>query len=206
MSRIYETSLSHAHKNSDTEHCRPKTVVSPTHTRATNTRQDAQKIAPNNGRRTERRQFAQKFINSNRAGALATVGSGGRPHVAIVFCVAYPDLSVYFSTRVEGRKFINLLLTSYVAMSFHDENNLRMMQLTGTAKRVEDLKMEQAILYELMKLRYHDPDRPIPPLQLFERGAASEIAVMKITPAEMTYANFRTPRTGHYTPVFQKII
>lgn len=150
--------------------------------------------------------LAYKFMNSNRAAALATTDLFGNPHVAIVYCVVRKDLSVYFSTRVEGRKYINLENNPAVAMAFSNEPSLQMLQLTGYAERIDDLGKEQEILQDLMRIRYRDPEWPLPPLKLFEHGATNELAVIKVSPQEVTFANFATPHTGQYQPFFEKIL
>lgn len=163
---------------------------------------------PASPRETKRglKQLAYEFIMNNRAAALATVDEQGRPHVAIVYCVAHKDLSLYFSTRVEGRKYNNLVHQKYVAMSIYNRQRMQTIQLTGTAKRVEKLDIEQEVLLELMKLRYRDPNWELPPLQLFNQGASNEIAVIKVVPKEMTFANFKTKKAGRYRAVFRRII
>ena len=149
---------------------------------------------------------ARKFIIKHRAGALATTSLKGVPHVATIYCIVDEDLNLYFSTRVEGRKFHNLLENPTVALAFSDEVNMGTVQLTGKAERVESLELEQDILYKLITYRYGEPNWPSPPFKLFERGATNELAIIKVTPFEMTYASFETTTTGRYKPFFEKVI
>jgi general stress protein 26 len=149
---------------------------------------------------------AYEFINKHRAAALATVDDKGTPHVAPIFCLARKDLGIYFSTRVEGRKFINLVKHPTVAMTLIDKENVAAIQLTGLAERLDDLNLEQSILYDLATLRYQDPNWTMPAMKLFEKGATNEIAIIRVTPSEMTYSNFTTQITGKYKPFFQKVI
>lgn len=152
------------------------------------------------------RKQAYDFISDNRVGALATIRVDGIPHVVIVYCLVEEDLSIYFSTRVEGRKYENLVHQPNIAMTFYNEKNLTTIQLTGMAERVDDLKREQEVHYNLMKLRNIKINWTLPPMQLFERGATNELAIIKITPSEMTYATFKTSDSGRHKPFFQKII
>ena len=152
------------------------------------------------------KRLAYKFMLNNRAAALATVSKKGQPHVAIVYCVAHTDLSLYFSSRVEGRKYLNLIANPTVAMTFMNEADMRTIQLIGTAKRVDDIKGEQAVLHELLTYRGRAASLPLPPLELFERGDTNEVAIVKVTPLKMTFANFKKAKTGHYKPFFKKVI
>lgn len=149
---------------------------------------------------------AYKFMIEHRAAALATAGKNNVPHVAIVYCMVYEDLSIYISSRVEGRKYQNLVNNPTIGMTFYSEADMQTIQLTGTAERVGKIECEQEILYELIKLRYKEPNWIVPPLRLFERGATNELAIIKITPNEMTFADFKITKNGRYRPVFQEII
>jgi uncharacterized pyridoxamine 5'-phosphate oxidase family protein len=155
----------------------------------------------------ESKKSAYKFITNNRAAALATVSKAGVPHVVSIYCVVHEDLSIYFMTRVEGRKFTNLTYQPKVAMAFTDEKGLKTIQLTGAAERVNSLKLEQTIWHDLMRFRLPWAEQgPVPAIQLFERGATNELAIIKVMPYEMTFANFEKMANGRYNPFFQKII
>lgn len=152
--------------------------------------------------------MAYEFLLENRAAALATVDAKGVPHVVTVYSIPHKDLTLYFTTKAEGRKFNNLTKNPTVAMAItHDDGpNLATIQLTGIAERVEDLKEEQAILLDLWRMRYDEASWPPPPMRLYERGAADELAVMRVTPTEMTFADFKTTATKRYRPFFEEII
>ncbi len=152
------------------------------------------------------KRVAYDVIRRNRAAALATVDAHGIPHVATVYCLAKRGFTVYFVTRVEARKYHNILFQPIVAMTFTNEGKLESVQLTGRAERVESLQDEQAILYELMSLRHEGQDWPLPPIKQYERGAASELAVIKVIPTELTYANFTPAAAGKYQPFFHQVI
>lgn len=152
------------------------------------------------------RSHVRRFITDHRAASIATANGDGTPHVAVVYAIIHNDLSIYFSTRVEGRKYQNILQQPVVAMAFSHENSVQMVQLSGRAERVEDLREEQSLLHDLMKLRYNDPNWPLPPMRLFERGATTEIAVIRVVPTELTFADFQSKGIGRYQPFFYKII
>jgi uncharacterized pyridoxamine 5'-phosphate oxidase family protein len=152
------------------------------------------------------KKLAYKFLNSHRLAALATVDEQGNSHVAPLFCTVRKTFDIYFSTRVEGRKFNNLMRSPNVSMSFTDEADVSTIQLSGLAERVDNLELEQEILYDLARLKYQDPNWPMPALKLFEKGATSELAIIKVTPTEMTYASFATSKPGKYKPFFKKVL
>lgn len=152
------------------------------------------------------RQQVFNFITKNRTASLATVSEDGIPHVVILYCLVKPDLSIYFMTRVEGRKFGNIMKRPTVSMAFYNEHDLTTVQLTGKAVRIKDLREEQEILYNLVRLAHQGQDVSPPPIKLFERGATNELAIVKVAPQELTYATFKPLPHGRYQPLFQKLI
>lgn len=147
-------------------------------------------------------------MKANRLAALATVSAGGIPHVAAVYFLPQKDLSIFFSTKASGRKYENMVANPTVSMviSNADGSKLTSIQLTGRVRRIENIKLEQKMLLDLWRLRYDPKLWPPPPLQLYERGIAPEIAVMKVVPTEMMMANFEMTDDKRYRPFFRDII
>jgi nitroimidazol reductase NimA-like FMN-containing flavoprotein (pyridoxamine 5'-phosphate oxidase superfamily) len=147
-----------------------------------------------------------ELVSAHYSGALATVGAHETPHVATVYCLVTKDLLFYFVTRIESRKFANLSTNSQVALAFTNEAAMETVQLTGTAERVESYEDEQRIFYKLMTQRYATPGWPPPALSMFERGDSRELAVIRISPMELSYANFQKLSNGRYRPFFHKVL
>lgn len=154
----------------------------------------------------ELRATALDFILQNRAAALATVDTAGLPDVATVYCLAEADMSIYFVTRIESRKYANICTEPVVAMTFMNEKLMVSLQLRGRAVRVEALAEEQRILYELTLARHQDENWPSPPLKMLEHGLTGELAIMRVSPTEMTLATFETQPSGKYNPFFKHVI
>jgi len=158
-------------------------------------------------KQTDITQRARNFIITHRAASLATVDKDGVPQVVYVYCLVDDDLALYFMTRVESRKFENIVNQPKVGMSFVSEKTMEAIHLTGVAERVNDLESEQSIWFELMKLRSPDTaNEPVPVVQMFERGATGEVAIIKVTPYEMTFATYQKAKEGHYIDFWQKVI
>jgi general stress protein 26 len=156
--------------------------------------------------KNELREQAYQLLFTKRAATLATVDEKGMPHSAFVYIVPRKDLSLYFTTSTSGRKFHNIFRQTIVAMSITDEDNMTTIQLRGKTERVDSLKLEQEILYELMTFRYKGSDWSLPALKLFENGATNEVAIIKVTPSEMTYADFAPSGTGRFKSIFQQVL
>ncbi len=149
---------------------------------------------------------AYKLISTHKAGALATADKNGKPHVAIVYCIAKEDLGLYFSTRIESRKFKNIQANQIVSLAFFDELNMETVQITGQVERVGRLSVEQEVLRELIQLRYGEPNWPVPPIKMFEKKITNELAILKVIPTELTYGSFGTAKDGRYQPFFEEVI
>lgn len=155
--------------------------------------------------KTNPRKFAYNFVTKNRTAALATVDTNSQPDIATIYCVVDEDLTLYFTSRVEGRKYINLLAHPVVALSLTDESNLAVMLIKGRAERVEQLDLEQQIMHRLLVDEKAKALRTLPSIQLFHNGYTNEVAIIRIVPSEITYANF-LGNESNSKPIFQKII
>lgn len=153
------------------------------------------------------RHAVYEFMLKNRSAALATVDQKGKPHVATVYYLPRKNLTLYFSTKAGGRKFENMKANSTVAMAISQdsEGKLASIQLTGKARRVKSIRAEQRMLLELWQLRYDGDNWPPPPMRLYQRGAASDIAVMQVTPTEMVLADFEATDDKRYRPFFSPV-
>lgn len=147
------------------------------------------------------------FLQNFKMATVATVDKNGKPHAATVYCVADADLNLYFTTRTQGRKYENLSAHPAVAMVVTDEKDLITVQLSGKATvLMSGEKIEDEILAKLWRLRFAEDQWPVPPIKLFESGLASELAVVKVEPTEMTYANFENTPKGYRMSFFHKVI
>ena len=156
---------------------------------------------------TRLKQHVRDFITQNRAAVLATVGADGIPHAATIYCAVDADLTLYFMTGADSRKYQNLVHQPTVAMVFTDRDSLEAVQLTGTAERVADL-LSQETLDDIKRMDVPVANqRPVPALQLFESGATNELATIRVTPIEMTHVKFNDKLTKRKRkPIFEKVI
>ena len=146
------------------------------------------------------------FLSATNLATLATVDAQGKPHAAAVQFVVHKDFCLYFTSRVEARKFQNLISLTTVSMAITDGETMTTVQLTGEAERIEDFKAEQELLFEIWSLRFNEATWPSPSAQIFEHGFTNEVAVIKVRPTELTYATFKPQKDRKYQPFFHKII
>lgn len=142
------------------------------------------------------------FARRNCAAALATADKDGNPDVAIVYCTVQDDFSLYFTTRIEGRKYRNITSRTTVALAFYNEAHLQTLRLYGDAMRVNDMDIESQVFKELFTLRQDS----LPTLQLYEKHATNEIAVIRVVPTEITFADFHLTAASKNKAIFNKIL
>ena len=152
------------------------------------------------------RKAAHKFLSAHKAATLATIATNMIPDAATVFYIVDKDLTIYFMTRIESRKFRNIQKQNVVSMVMTDEKTMETVQLTGKAERIEDIKEENGALTKLWRADYKDPRWPGPAVKLYETGHSVQLAVIKVVPYEMTYALFEREDKGRYGSFFEKII
>lgn len=149
---------------------------------------------------------AHKFLSAHRVATLATIATKKKPDAATVFYIVDEDLTIYFMTRIESRKFRNLEKQHVVSMVITDEKTMETIQLTGAAERIENLEEEGVALTKLWTADYRNPNWPGPAVRLYESGHSVQLAVVKVVPQEMTYAVFERQDKGKYGSFFEKVI
>lgn len=149
---------------------------------------------------------AHKFLSTHRTATLATVNVKRIPDAATVFYIVDKDMTIYFMTRIESRKFHNLSKHTIVSMVITDEETMETVQLNGVAERIENLEEESEALMKLWTADYKNHNWPGPAVKLFESGHSVQLAVIKVVPQEMTYAVFKKQANGKYGSFFEKVI
>jgi len=138
-----------------------------------------------------------KFLSEHRLATLATVAETKVPNAAAIYYIVDKEFNIYFMTRIESRKFLNLEINPTVSMVITDETTMETVQLSGVAERIENPTEESANLTRLWTADHRNPNWPGPAVKLFEAGHSVQLAVVKVVPNEMTYALFKRLDEGH---------
>lgn len=108
-------------------------------------------------------------------------------------------------TRIESRKFLNIESNALVSMVITDEKAMETVQLSGAAERVHNLADESASLTELWTADHSNSNWPGPAVKLYEAGHSVQLAVVRVTPSELSFASFIRTK-GHTNSFFDKVI
>jgi uncharacterized pyridoxamine 5'-phosphate oxidase family protein len=145
------------------------------------------------------RKNALTFLKNHKLGVLSTVTEGD-PSGAVIYYVVNDDLTVYFLTHVESNKYQHLKTYPTAALTIFDEALQATVQMTGEVHEATD-DDEQNVAFQRLAI-IHPPSTAswAPPISKMKDD--SLIAVMKLTPDFMQYADYiGSARSGGKAPV-----
>lgn len=122
------------------------------------------------------------FIQKHPLVVVGTVGANNQPYGAAIYVGVDADLNLYFLTKSETDKSINILENPYVSVAVADEASQTTLKLRGEASRLATPEEHEHALAALGTVNHKSSDW-LPPLPKIQAGY---YLVYKITPA---YAN-----------------
>ncbi len=130
---------------------------------------------------------AREFLQTHHLGVLSTI-MDGKPWGAAVYFAAGDHFALYFLTATNGQKYEAMQQNPHVAFTVADDTAQTTAQLTGTVTRLPfGDEMDEA--YSALA-GIHAPGMKSwnPPVSKLHQA---ELAVMKITPDFMQFANYK---------------
>lgn len=143
-----------------------------------------------------------RFLQEHSLATLATVDPNGAPHAASVYYVSDGDLNLYCVTREETQKYQNIKQNSVVSMVIVDEETSEIVQLVGDAARIDDEHSVSKILERLWKITLEKHHWPAPAIKMNKGG----LLVLKITPKELKFGDFKPIHLENGNDYFEKVI
>lgn len=130
------------------------------------------------------------FLQHQHVGVISSIDSTGAPNSATVYFIADDNLHIYFPTRNGSRKYTNIQADTRVAFTTTEVDEMRTVQLTGTAEEVSDPAKIIGMIEKLLSVSSHHVSsvgKWIPPIQQLRNG---HFALLKITPDWMRFGEF----------------
>jgi general stress protein 26 len=147
----------------------------------------------------KRKAFA--FLSKHRVASIATVTPEGTPMSAIVYYVVDEDLNLFFLTKTDTAKYVNIRNNPAVSMAICDEADLATVQVEGTATEVKQEVLIGKIFRGIVKHPGALPHWPPPIIKLF----AGDCVVMKIKPKKLRLGDFHKNQLSkdesYFTPI-----
>ncbi len=129
--------------------------------------------------------------HTSRLGVVSTVSSKNTPESAFVYYSFDNDLNLYFMTRAESRKAINLRSNNHVSYVVASENPPQTLQVEGEVSWVDEPEMQKVLFKDLVEFSaknyFSAPIAQMP---------NSELIFLKISPNWMRFGNFEIRREG----------
>lgn len=126
----------------------------------------------------------KKLLTDVPLGVVSTTGPTG-PESAALYYGFGDDLTIYFNTEVETRKFKNIENNSKASFVVYQQNPSMTLQLEGTAEKITEISKVTEI-YDTL-LRRTVAVGTVPPIMQIENG---ETALIKITPTWARFSDF----------------
>ncbi len=151
----------------------------------------------------QRQQRIFDFINSQEAGVLACVDPNCEPHATVVYYLIDPkDFSISFLTKVETRKYDNLMRNNHAFMVVFDVASQTVAQIIGEAKKFTNADRINELAARFTKTSLKVSKGKIAPISKLEQ---SEYVGFKITPKQIRIAFYNTSKGGDYKALFDTI-
>lgn len=135
-------------------------------------------------------QLLLEFVKANPIGVLSTMGKDGIASAAVYYIVD-TDGTIYFNSRRDSEKVINIMADPYIAFVVFQQSPAMTLQAKGRAEVVEDISHIEATYTALLHRTFQDGNVP-PTLKM----GAAEMELVKIVPTWMRLADYSTGKKG----------
>ena len=130
---------------------------------------------------------ALSFLKSNDLGVLSTIDRTGNVHGAVVYFAVDQYNSIYILTKSGTGKGRNVYAHGQVALTIHEIDTMKTVQIQGIASIVTDQKIQDLVFSRLTKPREYQGEIHSPPVTKIHEG---EYMVIKITPSFVSYHDY----------------
>ena len=138
------------------------------------------------------RASALAFLKRHRMGILASTAAGGHPHASAVYYEAEDDFSVYFTTRINSRKYIAMSAEPRIAFVVSTEDVPQTIQMEGIAvdiSRERDASKHKEKLFTALDSNAFF----YPPISKLDSGTS---VIMMIRPTWVRWADYAFAKSG----------
>ncbi len=129
------------------------------------------------------------FISQHTTAVIATVDSEGQPHTSTIYFSYEEKDKIYFLTKDRTTKSQNLEANNKVAITVLDKNQAIAVNITGTAKAVEDIAKRDSVMQSVLKIS-HDNQADYAPIVKLHKGG---FKVFMLTPTQAKMTDFTKP-------------
>ena len=129
------------------------------------------------------------FIDEHRRAVIATVDRDGQPYTSNIYYALSKNNQIFFVTKEQTTKAKNLLENDRAALTISDNEKPIAVNLTGTARRLEDYKERDTIMQQIFKVSY-EKHKDYAPIVKMHKGSFS---VFQFHPIQAKMTDFSKP-------------
>jgi len=143
---------------------------------------------------TDQNDMVNGFMNNNPCAVIATISEDGSLNMANVFVYTDDDFTLYFVSRPEHRKHLNVEARHTISLLFRSRDTVEQVEYQGTATIESEADSIADTLSNLQKIlieqRHH---YWIPPISQLNEG--SGYVTIKVVPQAVTYRSYNQSGT-----------
>ncbi|MFZ1323641.1 MAG: pyridoxamine 5'-phosphate oxidase family protein [Candidatus Saccharimonadales bacterium] len=130
---------------------------------------------------------AIQFLRSQDLGVISTVDRTGNVHGAFVHYIVDRSEQVYILTKSDTSKGRNIYAHSQVALTVHQTDTLKTLQLSGLAEVETDLGIRDMVFGHIVRPRSYLFKKLMPPVTKLDAGT---YVVIRIRPMTVSYHDY----------------
>lgn len=151
----------------------------------------------------ERQQRIFDFINSNRAGVIASVDADNQPHASVIYHVMdKTNFRISFLTKTGTKKYDNLIRNNHVVLVIFDPKTQTVAQVIGKVFETTDPDEINAIAETISETSLATSNNDVPPIAKLDAG---DYTAFKLIPDQIRMASYSQPQSGDYDRIFESI-
>ncbi|MBI5122397.1 pyridoxamine 5'-phosphate oxidase family protein [Candidatus Roizmanbacteria bacterium] len=135
------------------------------------------------------------YLKSHHIAALSTASEEKRPHGALVYVFADPDLNFYFFTKSKTKKAEDLENNNQAALTVFDPTFPRTIQAEGTVQKIVDEALYDKLFNFLMSQTAKEEEGLYWPPPISKVYIAGELTLFKFEPKWLRFADFSDSKT-----------
>lgn len=151
---------------------------------------------------SDRKQRIFDFLFTTSIGVLSTADPDGDPHGAVIYYTINRDFEVAFLTKLETKKYDNLVHNSHVMLTVFEPLTQTTVQVTGVAKEVKNGSAMNGIAARVLGTSLKTSKAGLTPLSKLEAGS---FVAFTIEPVQVRMAVYARPKPGEYNELFETI-
>ena len=127
------------------------------------------------------------FLRENNLATLATVSPHRKPEAASVFVHISDNFEIFFVTKTETKKYMNIRENENIALVFTKLSEMKTVQMSGVVRPVGDHKAQMEMLETISEETHHRYSFSESPVEQIRDG---QLVVVRVELEWMRYADF----------------